>query len=232
MECLYQPKLTPDHSIVDITGSEAHHARVLRLRPGDTLMISNGAGYRVVARITRMSKDRVECEVLRAAPENLPWQQLVVAPAILHDRHRWEFLVEKATELGATAIAPLIAERSVKRTINESRLRAKLLAALKQAQRAILPEVWTPMTVQQFLETAASRFDALIIADVSGQSPAPITASRIALCVGPEGGWSTTELQHFRTFPAATLWNLGTQRLRAETAAVVALSCLRCLQKR
>ncbi len=226
MECLYLPNLDLDQRYLELHGQEAHHARVLRLRPGDRLLLSNGKGTRVLAQVEQIRKAAVVCRIIKSIPEMLPWESLIVAPAMLHDRSRWEFVLEKSVELGATQIVPLAAQRCVKRRFNQERAEAKLIAALKQAQRARLPALQVPMTVGAFLQQYADSVDRVIVAYEAGKTPMPVAGARYAICIGPEGGWTPEELRQFAALPKVVFWKLSALRLRSETAVVAAIALL------
>lgn len=225
MECLYVPNLERTSLQVRISGDEAHHIRVLRLRQGENIVLSNGMGYRVIATFIGWEGEGARFAIQEEWPEEKLWERLILAPAMLHSRSRWDFLLEKSVELSVSEILPLRTERTILKGFNVTRSKAKLIAAMKQSQRAFLPKLHNPQSIRQALAILAPDVERMIVADPSGQVPESIPSlSRIALFIGPEGGWSARELQEFTMHPQVTLWSFGSTRLRSETAAVVALS--------
>jgi 16S rRNA (uracil1498-N3)-methyltransferase len=147
------------------------------------------------------------------------------------DRDRFTWLVEKATELGATAILPLDTERTRGvatrlRPGGEVRLARRALEALKQCGGAWAPEVLPPMTLGAFLEVHGSGHGARWLGDAEGASPVPVAGNVPALAVvGPEGGLTADERNLLLRAGFAPV-RFGPHILRFETAAVAALVLL------
>jgi 16S rRNA (uracil1498-N3)-methyltransferase len=237
MECLYAPDLTPESRLVTLSGDELAHLRALRLREGERVLLSNGAGLCaecVVELVEKRVADRVadrtvECVVLRQLPlHNEPHAPLHLGLGVLDSRERMEFAIEKCTELGLRSFAPILADRSQHHRVNTERLQAKALAAMKQSQRSHLPHVCSPQSLQTVLEGVGDAM--VVLADVDGAEPQKLPESvkthGVWVFVGPEGGFSERELLWMKEREESGLllrWNLGRSRLRAETAAVLAL---------
>ncbi len=226
MECLYAPELVAGLRRIRIIGEEARHVRALRLRPGERVMLTNGAGLCAVAALELAEKEAVTVVVLEELPGfGESHRRFGLALGILEHRERMEFAVEKAVELGATDIFPLQCERSARKTISVERLVAKMLAAVKQCRRAILPALHPPQSVRQFTDGIAPVFGVIFLADPNGTAPTHVSGA-VAVAVGPEGGFSDGELALFGECANLQQLKLAPRRLRAETAAIAACAVI------
>jgi 16S rRNA (uracil1498-N3)-methyltransferase len=219
-----------DGSTVTLSAEETHHlVRVLRLGRGDEVYVFDGLGgeYRcqvksVIGRIARLQI----IERLGDAVE--PPLQVTLAQALTKGE-KFDLIVQKATELGASRIVPLVTDRADLRLSPEpaqrrlARWRRISLEALKQCGRRRLVEITEPVELEEFL-AQAGQF-ALVLSQC-GQTIRSALAGfgkELSLVVGPEGGWSQRELALFEV-RRLKLVTLGPRTLRAETAAIVALA--------
>ncbi len=205
------------HLLVDdvtapvIDDDQAHHVfRVLRVRDGDVVTITDGAGRWRECRATGTGIEPVaEAASLARRPE-----PITIGFAIpKHDRPEW--IVQKLTEIGVDCVVVLHAERSVVRwsperaTKHLAKLRRVAGEALQQSRGVWLPEVAGPVPAADFLPGAAA-------AEPGGR---PVTSGDRVIAIGPEGGWSPAELEC-----AGAMVAVGSTVLRVETAAIVAAS--------
>jgi 16S rRNA (uracil1498-N3)-methyltransferase len=212
--------------------TETHHARhVLRLRPGAAIVCFDGHGSAWQGRISAYEAGRALVEVLAALPdEPEPLPVIRLACALLKG-DKMDLVVQKATELGASSVVPIISERSEPRgdfSKRVARWGRIALDAAKQCERNRLLEVVPP----EPLSSALERLDGTSIAFVERGSPTlhatldvlrAAPPDRLTLYVGPEGGWSDVERAAFEGAGVASV-SLGVRILRAETAAVAALA--------
>jgi 16S rRNA (uracil1498-N3)-methyltransferase len=227
---LYLPRRPADGEIVPLPEDEERHARALRLRQGDAVTLLDGRGGRTRASVESVERRSV---LVRAGATLLDEAEgrtyIALGVGVLSDRSRFEWIVEKGVELGAREIIPLATERSEGR-FHAERAGRIAVAALKQSQRAYLPDIPLPMAFASMLERADG-FDLIAVchesAAVADTLPKLLAATpaarRIALLVGPEGGFSDSEIERARAASSAIV-SLGEARLRAETAALVALA--------
>ena len=213
----------------ELRGDEARHlTRVLRVEPGQRFEISdNQQAY--LAQITEARGDRVVFQVVEALPVVLsPVSITLCASLVKFDRFEW--IVEKATELGVDRILPVEAARSEKGLYEASRKRRERWERIaressQQARRVRLPEILPAVRLAACLETgAAHRFflDEALAPPLLREIPAERSDSA-ALLIGPEGGWTDPE----RQLAVSAAWqpvSLGPLVLRAETAACAALA--------
>jgi 16S rRNA (uracil1498-N3)-methyltransferase len=213
----------------ELRGDEARHlTRVLRVEPGQRFEISdNQQAY--VAEITEARGERVVFQIIEALPGVLsPVSITLCASLIKFDRFEW--IIEKATELGVDRILPVEATRTEKGLFDASRKRSERWKRIaressQQARRVRIPEILASVRFERCLEEAAAHryfLDESLAPPLLREIPAERSDSA-ALLIGPEGGWTDGE----RQLAVAAAWqqvSLGPLVLRAETAACAALA--------
>jgi len=224
------PRLFVDQALgeglaLTLEGAAANYlGNVLRLRPGAEVKLFDDRTGEWLARIEEAGRKRVTLALgPRLRPrEPVPDLRLLFAPL---KRGPTDFLVEKATELGARRLVPVLTQRTNADRVNLDRLRAHAIEAAEQCDRTALPELAEPVKLAAALrDWPADRH--LLFADESGGLPL-VEAARpgsAAILVGPEGGFTDEERAQIRGLPAAIAVALGPRILRAETAALAALS--------
>lgn len=218
---------------------ERRHARALRLRPGDRAMLLDGAGGRAFGRIGEDPEGRTIVRVEESLLEE-PDAGVYIGLAIglLDDRSRCEFLWEKSVELGVGAVYPFASERAEGRFRRE-RLERIGPAALKQSQRAWLPRLHDPVDLDRLIAVAAGYDRVLVCHEVHHpdqqlgrrlptllERTDPNRPPRLLVVVGPEGGLRRDEVDRLCNDADAEIVGLGDSRLRAETAAIVAVGVI------
>ncbi len=214
---------------VGLSAGQVHYLRsVLRLGPGAAVAAFNAADGEWLCRIAEIGKGgarlMIERKIRSPAPEPDLW--LMFAPI---KRARLDWLVEKATELGASMLMPVWTARTQAERLNLERLRAHAIAAAEQSERLSVPELRPPEALSRVLASWPSERP-LIVCDESGSGEpivgvaARIPAGPVALLVGPEGGFERTELDALGKLFFVSRVGLGPRVLRAETAALVALA--------
>ncbi|MGE0131442.1 MAG: 16S rRNA (uracil(1498)-N(3))-methyltransferase [Blastocatellales bacterium] len=229
----YAPPAQISNSSVTLEAEESHHlTRVLRLNEGARVFVFDGEGSEYECEVARVAKREVELRALRrldGAVES-PLRLTLAQALIKGDKFDW--VVQKATELGVTRIVPLVTEHSGVRRAEDraeqriQRWRRISLEALKQSGRRRLVEISEPEPFEDFCESAGSgclifsERDGRTLREVSAEMP---NASQIGLCVASEGGWSERELQRAEA-NNFTAVHLGSRILRTETAAIAAVT--------
>src|SRR5207248_1258001 len=215
--------------------AQAHRLRhVLRLGAGSTVTAFNEHDGEWLCRMTeegRRGAALLPERQLRAA-EAEPDLWLLFAPI---KRARLDWLVEKATELGVAALVPVWTARTQPERFNRDRLQALAIAAAEQSERLSVPEIRTPEPLDKLLADWPS-LRRLIVCDETGAGM-PIAAAlealpamaSAALLIGPEGGFTETELDALGKLPIVTRVGLGPRVLRAETAALAALAVFQAI---
>ena len=218
-----------------VRGADAHHlARVLRARPGQLFELSDGSAV-WLAKVARVERDRVEFLLVEpAAASELPLDVTVLLSIFRFARFEWA--LEKATELGAGVVWPLAAARSERALVEAARKRTerweKIVHEAAEQSRRVAPPRILPAAkpAEAFRESAAEV--KLVLSERRDAPPIdrfrpPSQPASVALAFGPEGGWVEEELAAAREagFQDASL---GPLILRAETAVIAALSVVLC----
>lgn len=210
---------------VELDGGQANYlGNVLRLGPGAELLIFDGFSGEWLARIAEAGKRRMALlvERLTREVESIPDLWLAFAPV---KRAQTDWLVEKATELGASRLVPVMTQRTVAERVKLERLQAIAIEAAEQCGRTRLPDIADPLPLKHLLEHRdVSR--TLYFADEGGGEWAPdaFTAGACMILTGPEGGFTEEERAAIRAAPNSVAVSLGPRILRAETAALAALA--------
>lgn len=226
MRRLYVPDIPEGAQTLSLPEGEAHHARtVLRAREGDRFEVLNGRGRRLVGRVQAVSRQDVSLEIESESNEERPTTELVLCQAMVKAK-AMDLIVEKATEIGVTCILPVSCERSVSVGAKVGRWRDLAVSAMKQCGRLWLPEISDASTMEDAIkQTTASRS---VVASLSGERrnlwDCLEGVRSVALWIGPEGDFTCGELE---ALAEATFISLGSNVLRAETAAIAGLACIR-----
>ncbi len=219
---------------IELAPGQAHHLRtVLRLGAGALVAAFNATDGEWVCRIIEISRIRGRLSVDHLIrPAEVEWDLwLVFAPI---KRARLDWLVEKATELGAGALLPVWTQRTQTERLNLDRLRAHAVAAAEQTERLSVPKLHEPQALDRVLGSWQPE-RRLIVCDETGAGEpigaavARLGAGPIALLTGPEGGFAETELDALGKLSFVTRVGLGPRVLRADTAALAALAVLQAI---
>jgi 16S rRNA (uracil1498-N3)-methyltransferase len=219
---------------VALDAAQAHYLKtVLRLAPGAPVSLFNGRDGEWRGLIEGFGKQSGSVTLEARTREQVPEADLWLAFAPVK-RARIDFLVEKATELGVSALQPVLTGRTQVERVNLERLRANVREAAEQTQRLTLPEVREPLPLARALERwPAER--RLLLCDESGSAPDIASALRAeqpgvwGVLTGPEGGFTERELDALRNLPFVCAVGLGPRVLRADTAALAALAVFQSL---
>lgn len=226
---LLEEKLGQSASITITAKNRLHHlSTVLRIRANENIKIFNSNDGEWLAQIKEISHKRAVLEVKSKIrePEEYPISITVACALIKH--HRLGILIEKCTELGATAFIPLITERTTAPTLKLDKLQAYVIGAAEQSTRISVPAIYEAAPLASFLKESKSKtiltchFQATPIM----QALPNIKAKDIIILIGPEGGFSKKELELMAGYQNVINVSLGNNVLRAETAAICAVSCV------
>jgi 16S rRNA (uracil1498-N3)-methyltransferase len=221
-------------AVFEIAAGQAHHLRtVLRLGQGAPVAAFNPRDGEWLCRIDETTRNRTSLIVERRLrpPEEESDLWLLFAPI---KRARLDWLVEKATELGVSELLPVWTRHTQAERLNLDRLRVHAIAAAEQSERLSVPPVHAPRGLDEVLRQWPGERP-LIVCDETGAGQ-PIAAAlarfcpgQSALLIGPEGGFAETELDSLRKFSFVTCVGLGPRVLRADTAALAALSVFQAI---
>jgi 16S rRNA (uracil1498-N3)-methyltransferase len=236
--------LPPEHwtDSLALTGAEAHHARnVLRLETGDKVVLFDGRGHEVTAEITSSDSAKMTLRKLHEAQTPPLRCQITLGQAIPKGKNM-DLIVQKAVEIGAAEIAPILSDRTVVRLDEESaaskqaKWQTVAIEAAKQCGQNWLPRVHVPQTMAQFFQQLR-RFDLQLIGSLQSDAVhlkkilAEYSAEHgdrptsVLMLVGPEGDFTPAELSLARSHGCRPI-TLGPIVLRVETASIYCLSVL------
>lgn len=215
-----------------------HIVQVLRMQPGEHIQLTDGKGKRITAEIADSNRKKCAVTILKSTNHKPPTTNIAIAISLLKNVKRFEWFLEKATEIGVQEIIPLICARTEKQQFRYERMKTILVSALLQSQQCRLPvlhepviydTLWQSSHVLPKLDTYHQKFIAHCMEDTKRDLADLINKNLAAkmILIGPEGDFTAEEIllaikHHY--IPVS----LGNTRLRTETAGVVAASLL-CL---
>lgn len=222
----------------DVIGEEVDHLQARRVRPGEVCNFQDETGRRFACRVADVSKRRVTINPLRrisVPPE--PQVNISLFQSVINEQ-AFDFILQKATELGAARITLFNAQRTGTKLAREkyekksSRWNKILWEAAKQCDRVKPPSLEYLESLEELIK-ASRNLDRLFVLDIAGS---PIkdrlnygqSFNSCAILIGPEGGLTLPEIKKLKSLPTADFVSLGPFLLRAETAALAALSVIRC----
>lgn len=224
MQLFYSQDIDLDQKEFVFDKEESKHiVKVLRKQEGSILHITNGKGFLFISEITLASERKcvVKITEIQFFEKRSYTIHLAVAPTKMNDRYEW--FLEKATEIGVDEITPVICDHSERKIIKTERLEKILISAMKQSNQFYLPKLNEPLKLNDFLkkEIPGQKFIAHCEETSKRELKNSITPNQnYTLLIGPEGDFSTAEIENAiacNYLPVA----LGNTRLRTETAAIV-----------
>lgn len=235
MEIFYVPDAAPDCGVLTIRGTTARHiSRVLRHRPGDRVLATDGKGLELKLELMVVSPSRVEGRVLdRMTRPREPRCRVALAQALLKG-DKLAQVVEAATELGVTEVIPFVSERTVARlgAVRQSRLTHVAVSGLETSARTVLPRISECVSLAGLLGRIADYECAVVAYEREHRSGVEdvlrVDVDSVLAIVGPEGGFSEDEICRLER-AGAGVFSMGPRRLRAETAATAVVAI--CLQR-
>lgn len=205
-------------------GQANYLGNVLRLKAGGEVLLFDGVSGEWLARVVEAGKRRMILAVVEPtrAQEAVPDLTLAFAPV---KKGRVDWLVEKAVELGVARLEPVITRRTIVDKLNLERMRAHIVEAAEQCGRTALATIAEPVKLEAFLK-ALDPGRTLYFADETGGEPAATAfqPGPATILTGPEGGFTPEEAGAIRALPNAKPISLGPRILRAETAALAAVT--------
>jgi 16S rRNA (uracil1498-N3)-methyltransferase len=221
-----------------ITGSDAHQVKnVLRLKVGDKLELLDGTGKVYSAKIAKMEKDKVSCEILDHRTLNTEHRTQVTLAQCLPKARKMDLIIQKCTELGVAKMIPTLSERSIAKGEKLPRWKKIAKEAAEQSGRASIPEI-SPLTRFEDVLKLKDNYDlALIPWELEKANTLkatlqsfiiphrPSTSLSILIIIGPEGGFSQQEIELARQAGFKSI-SLGKTILRTETAGMAVMAML------
>ena len=226
MELFYNSKIDKNTTNFTISDEDFKHiTRVMRKRKGDLIKFTNGKGYGFESQIERIEKKRIYFEIkklFKTANSN----NLHIGISLLKSSTRFEFFLEKATEIGIKEITPIISKNTLKKGINMLRSTNKIISAMKQSVKYYMPKLNKLELFETFCNNSDEKYKFIStcqdIKKISVSKLAKIQESTVVL-IGPEGDFDKDEVDYAIKNDFEPL-SLGNNRLRSETAAIVVSS--------
>lgn len=214
-----------------------HISSVLRMQEEELLQLTDGRGNLYEGAIVKAHKKRTSVRIIDKTFHEQATVHITVAIALLKNAARFEWFLEKATELGIRTIIPLITARTEKQHYKEERFRAILVSAMMQSGQTWLPQLLPPQPFGTYIPSMERTPDQAIFIAHCMESPKEdlsnallsVTGKRLIL-IGPEGDFTPDEVQSATEHGAAAV-SLGDTRLRAETAGIVAATLLKLVNR-
>jgi 16S rRNA (uracil1498-N3)-methyltransferase len=215
-------------SVALAAGQANYLGNVMRLGPGEHVLVFNGTSGEWIARIAEAGRKRMTLAVedRTREQEKVPDCWLAFAPV---KRAQTDWLVEKATELGIARLLPVVTQRTIVQRVKLERLRSIAIEAAEQCNRTSVPAIDEPVPLESLLKNLSGR--TLCFADEAGGEPVAkaFTPGPATILTGPEGGFTDAERVAIRAAPGAVGISLGPRILRAETAALAAVTTFMAL---
>ncbi len=231
-ELFYTPSRTVSGGRLVIHGEEAHHIfKVKRHRQGERILVTDGEGSEYHVLITSATESTIEGQII--STKRKPTEALLEVTLAfgIVKAPRIEIIFEKCTEMGVTAFQPLVTAHTVPEWEEGEkkfdRFERIIISAMKQSLRSVIPRVMPLLDLREFITTIPNYDHALVAwEEARHQLRERLTTKRvrrIALVIGPEGGFAPDEIENLIT-AGAKPFSLGLRRLRAETASIAALA--------
>lgn len=225
MQLFYNPTINDTTENFSFDKEESKHIiKVLRKKDSDILYVTNGLGYLFKTEITLASDNKCTVKIIsyeKSAPSKFHLH-LAVAPTKMNDRFEW--FLEKATEIGIHEITPIICDRSERKVINNERFDKILLTAMKQSNILFLPKLNDAIAYKEFIKQERKGLNYIAHCEETNKKTlkSALEANKnVTLLIGPEGDFTEKEIELALDNKYVPV-SLGATRLRTETAAIVA----------
>lgn len=227
MQLFYNPEISLSSKQFTFNKPESRHiVRVLRKKEGDTILITNGLGqlFFSVIKIANDKKCLVEITNIENKLKNRNYYlHIAIAPTKLNDRFEW--FLEKATEIGIDEITPIICEHSERKVVKKERLEKIIQSAAKQSLKFHFPKLNEPINFEKFINSEIN--GQLFVAHCEESNKKLLKSElkpllKTTILIGPEGDFSSKEIQQSLEHKFIPV-SLGESRLRTETAGIVAV---------
>ena len=209
----------------------SHHiVQVLRMGVGEQLNLTDGKGHLLTCTITDEHKKHCAVGIQESIYQPPVSRKISIAISLIKNSNRFEWFLEKATEIGVTEIIPLICERTEKERFRQDRMQGICISAMLQSQQVWLPVLYEPMKFENIEMWKCENGQNFIAHCIDGNKQALSnyqirTLSNSLICIGPEGDFTSKEIEQAVQHNFISV-SLGETRLRTETAGIVAATLL------
>ena len=226
MQLFFNPEINSSTKQFTFDKIESRHiVRVLRKKEGDTIFITNGSGILFTSEVIVPNDKKCVVSIISSEEKIKPWNyylHIAIAPTKLNDRFEW--FLEKATEIGIDEITPIICDHSERKVLKLERMEKIIYSAAKQSLKFHFPKLNQPIKFSEFIK---QKFDGdLFIAHCEETSKKSLKTeikpnTKTTILIGPEGDFSSKEIKQSLEHKFIPV-SLGESRLRTETAGIVA----------
>jgi 16S rRNA (uracil1498-N3)-methyltransferase len=224
----YESTVAASSSLFELSEETSKHCiQVLRMRTGERIQLTNGKGGLYTASIAHEDKKHCTVNIESEKQYPLPDKKTTIAVSLLKNASRFEWFLEKATEIGVTEIIPLICARTEHTRFRFERMQQILISAMLQSQQSWLPVLHEPIKLQTLLEDHSATQKLIAHCEEDAKSPIQSIAlsESVLMLIGPEGDFTPEEIKLVLDHTYQPV-SLGNTRLRTETAAIVASTFL------
>lgn len=225
----FEENLSAEDEFVLSEETSRHVVQVLRMKENEQIILTNGNGYTKTAEIIFPDKKKTKVKIVHSKFHERKKSKTAIAISLVKNNNRFEWFLEKATEIGVSAIIPLICKRTEKTHFRLDRMKSILISAMLQSQQSWLPEISEPAKFSDVIrnEKHNQKFIAHCINEEKRELKDVLekSSSKIIL-IGPEGDFTEEEIKNAiekKYLPVS----LGDTRLRTETAGLVAAVLLK-----
>lgn len=225
----FEENLPPEGDFTVSEETSRHVFQVLRMKEGEEIIMANGKGYTTKCIIVFSDKKKTKVRLTEKTFQQRPQPLVTVAVSLIKNSNRFEWFVEKSSEIGVSAIIPLLCNRTEKAHFKKERTKSILISAMLQSQQSWLPEIHDATKFNEVINNSGyeQKFIAHCTEDRKTELKKVVNknASKIIL-IGPEGDFTNQEIEEALKNNFVPV-SLGNTRLRTETAAVVAAVLLK-----
>jgi len=226
----YSDAIQKEQSTVVLNEETSRHiVQVLRMNNGEQINLTDGLGSLFTAEITDNNKRKCTVKIVSTSFQSYPFTNITIAISLLKNAHRFEWFLEKATEIGVSEIIPLICERTEKQHFRQDRMKGILISAMLQSQQNWLPALHEPVKFSAYIKQQIT--GRKFIAHCEDENKQKLNSSPLEekepalILIGPEGDFTKSEIEDALQHKFVAV-SLGRTRLRTETAGVVAATLL------
>ncbi len=223
----YQPQIIAASSVLLTEETSKHCIQVLRMKVGERIQLTDGKGNAYIAAISKSDKRHCEVTIEETSFKPPPAKQVAIGISLLKNATRFEWFLEKATELGVWEIIPLLCTRTERQHFRFDRMQSIVIAAMLQSQQVWLPILHQPTNVQTVLQSSLQTQKLIAHCEAGAKQAIGSLAAlqSVQILIGPEGDFTTEEIDAALQKSYMPI-SLGNTRLRTETAGIVAAALL------
>lgn len=224
----FEPSIDASNTHFELSEVTSKHCiQVLRMRVGESLHLTDGIGNLYTASIVEPDKKKTVVKIDSVVHTPAPTKNVCIAIGLLKNTGRFEWFLEKATEMGVTKIVPLICERSERSNLKQERMMGVIVAALIQSKQTWLPFLSEPITVAHFIDKHPTSQKLIAHCEEGNKTELKdiVHSNDTSILIGPEGDFTADEIEAALSANYIPV-SLGSTRLRTETAGMVAAALL------